>query len=51
MKKVIFSEYALFKIELLKRHNFAVDKHFTEETMIYPDKIDQGYKGRYIAQK
>jgi len=51
MKKIIFSDHALFKIELLKRHGLEVDKHFIENAVINSDKTDQGYKGRRIAQK
>ena len=51
MKNVIFSEHALFKVEVLKRHGLVVSKHFIENIVLNPDKIDKGYKGRLIAQK
>ena len=51
MKKIIFSEHALFKIELLKRHKIKINKQFIENVVTNSDKTDQGYKGRIIAQK
>ena len=51
MKKIIFSDHALSKLELLKRHGLEIDKHFIENAVINSDKTDQGYKGRCIAQK
>ncbi len=51
MKKIVFSEHALFKIELLRRHSIVIDRNFIENTIIYPDKTDHGYKGRLVAQK
>lgn len=51
MKKIIFSEHALLKVEILKQHNIAVDKDFIKNTIIYPDKTDYGYKDRPVAQK
>ena len=51
MKKILLSDHALAKIELLKKHNVEVDKRFIKNTVLYPDKTEQGYKRRFIAQK
>lgn len=51
MKKVLFSEHALFKVEVLKRHSLVLSKDFIENVVLNSDKIDKGYKGRLIAQK
>jgi hypothetical protein len=51
MKNILLSDHALEKIDLLKKHNVEIEKHLIENTVIYPDKTDRGYKGRFIAQK
>ena len=39
------------KIELLKQHGFNVELPMIKEVIINPDKVDIGYKNRFIAQK
>jgi hypothetical protein len=45
------SSHAEFKIELLNKHGFIVSKDMVLDTVIKPDKIVSGQKGRLIAQK
>ena len=49
--QIIFSEHALLKIEILKKHGIIINKDFVKNTVIYPEKTDHGYKGRFVAQK
>ncbi len=51
MKKIIFSQHALNKIDILRRHQIIVDEKLIENAVVNPDKIESGYKGRFVAQK
>lgn len=51
MKKIRFSDHSLFKIEILKKHGVIIEKSFVKEVILSPDKTEEGYKGRIIAQK
>lgn len=51
MKKIVFSEHALMKIEILREHSVPVNRELVETTVANPEKVVQGYKGRLIAQK
>ena len=52
MPEVIeFSIHSLLKIEILKLHGLNISKEIIEDIIRAPDKIDLGYKGRFIAQK
>lgn len=48
---IVFSEHALAKIEILKRHGVKVEKKFIELVVSDPEQLEQGYKNRLIAQK
>jgi len=48
---VIFSDHAVFKMELLNRHGFTVNRDMVVDTVLKPDKVEVGRKGRFIAQK
>lgn len=39
------------KIDILKTHEIYIEKDFVEEVIFSPDKVEQGYKDRLIAQK
>lgn len=51
MKKIVFSQHALYKIDILRRHRIFVDEKLIENAVVNPDKIESGYKGRSVAQK
>jgi uncharacterized protein YutE (UPF0331/DUF86 family) len=51
MKEIKFSEHVLLKIEILKRHGIIIKEDFIKNAIAYPDKIDHGYKDRFIVQK
>ncbi|MCD6130225.1 MAG: DUF4258 domain-containing protein [Deltaproteobacteria bacterium] len=51
VRDVIFSQHALLKIEILRRHSMIIKESFIRDAVTNPDKIISGYKGRYIAQK
>ena len=50
-KKIEFSLHSLLKIEILKAHGFDISKEMVEDIIRFPDKIDEGYKGRLVAQR
>ncbi len=39
------------KIELLNEHGVGIDRNFVEKVVLQPDRVERGYKGRFIAQK
>ncbi|MEW6614348.1 MAG: DUF4258 domain-containing protein [Thermodesulfobacteriota bacterium] len=50
-KKIEFSLHSLLKIEILKAHGFDISKEMVEDIIRFPDKIEEGYEGRLVAQK
>lgn len=46
-----FSPHSLVKIEILRSHGIDVSKEIVENVVLTPDRIDEGYKDRLIAQK
>lgn len=46
-----FSPHSLLKIEILKANGIDVSKEIVENVVKMPDRIEEGYKGRLIAQK
>ena len=51
MKKIVFSDHALMKVEILREHSVPVNRELVETTVHNPEEVVQGYKGRLIAQK
>ena len=54
MKKgnpVRFSEHALAKLDVLAAHGWRLDTDQIEAVVKEPDRIEEGYKGRKIAQR
>lgn len=51
MINVEFTDHALYKINLLKAHGFEITETNIAEIIDYPDKIEEGFGGRLIAQK
>lgn len=46
-----FSLHSLLKIEILKSHGINVLKEIVENVVRTPDRIEEGYKNRLVAQK
>ena len=51
MKEIIFSNHAFKKIEILHKHGIIITAEFIKDALRSPDKIDHGYKERFVAQK
>jgi hypothetical protein len=39
------------KFEILKRHGVVVSKRQVRETLRRPEKVDEGFRGRRVAQR
>ena len=50
-KKIVYGTHAEEKFEILKRHGFAVSKRQVRDTLRSPEKIEEGFRGRKIAQR
>ena len=50
-KKVVYGTHAEEKFGILKAHGFVVSKRQVRETVLKPDKVDEGFRGRKVAQK
>lgn len=50
MLKVQFSAHSLLKIEILRNHKVLVTTEMIEEIVRSPERVDNGYKGRRVAQ-
>ncbi|MDQ3019497.1 MAG: DUF4258 domain-containing protein [Bacteroidota bacterium] len=48
---IIFSDHAIAKIEILKRHGIEIENKFIELVVTEPEKLEEGYKKRLIAQR
>lgn len=51
MKRIVFSQHAELKFAILDSHGFHLEKAIVETTLINPDRIEAGHKGRKIAQR
>jgi len=49
--KIEFSLHSLLKIDILNPHGFDISKEMVEDIIRFPDKVEEGYKGRLVAQK
>ena len=50
-KKILYGTHAEEKFEILRRHGFVVSKKQVRETLRKPGKIEQGFRGRKVAQR
>ena len=50
-KKIVYGSHAEEKFEILRRHGFVVSKTQVRETLRRPEKIEEGFRGRKIAQR
>ena len=46
-----FNPHSLLKIEILNSHSFSLSKEIVEDIIRFPDKIEDGYGDRLIAQR
>lgn len=50
-QEIEFSLHSLLKLEILKLHGFNISKEMVEDIVRFPDIIEDGYKGRLVAQR
>ncbi len=50
MKRVILSPHVLLKLDVLARHGWHLAPQQLEATVLAPERVDQGYAGRKVAQ-
>ena len=50
-KKIVYGSHAEEKFEILRRHGFVVSKRQVRETLRKPDKVEEGFRGRKVAQR
>jgi hypothetical protein len=50
-KKVTYGEHAREKFIMLRSHGFVVSEEQARETALYPEKVEDGYKGKKVAQR
>jgi len=51
IKKLIYGDHAREKFTILRRHGFEVSRRQVSNTVRKPDKVEDGYKGRKVAQR
>jgi hypothetical protein len=49
-KKVTYGEHAREKFRMLRSHGFVVSEEQIRETVQYPEKLEDGYKGREVTK-
>ncbi len=50
-KKIVYGDHAEEKFEILGRHGFVVSRRQVRETVQRPEKVEEGFKGRKVAQR
>jgi len=50
-KKIVYGSHADEKFEILRRHGLIVSKRQVRETLRRPEKVEEGFRGRKIAQR
>jgi hypothetical protein len=50
-KRIVYGNHAEEKFEILKQHGFVASKKQVKETLRRPDRIEEGFRGRKIAQR
>jgi len=50
-KKIVYGIHAEEKFEILRRHGFVLTKKQVRETLQKPDRIEEGFRGRKVAQR
>jgi hypothetical protein len=49
--KVVYTSHAELKFRILEDHGVKITKSQVEDTVVRPDKVIKGKRGRLIAQK
>jgi hypothetical protein len=50
-KRVVYGEHAQAKFAILRRHGFEVSRKQVNDTVRKPEKTEEGYRGRKVAQR
>jgi len=50
-KKILYGTHAEEKFEILKRHGVVISKRQFRETLRRPERVDEGFRGRKVAQR
>lgn len=50
-KKIVYGDHAIEKFETLRKHGFVVSKRQVRETVQKPEKLEEGYSSRKVAQR
>ena len=50
-KQIVYGSHAEEKFDILRRHGFVVSKRQVRETLLRPDKVEEGFRGRKVAQR
>ena len=50
-KKIVYGSHADEKFEILRRHGLIVSILQVRETLRRPEKVEEGFRGRKIAQR
>ena len=50
-KELVYGEHAETKFELLREHGFEVARRQGNDAVRKPEKVEEGYKGRKVAQR
>ena len=50
-KNLVYGEHAQAKFEILRRHGFELSRKQVNDTVRKPQKVEEGYKGRKVAQR
>ena len=50
-KQVVFGDHAREKFILLYRHGFMVSEEQVRDTVQTPERVEEGYRGRKVAQR
>jgi len=50
-RRIVYGLHAREKFEILKRHGVVVSKKQVRETLREPDMVEEGFRGRKVAQR
>ncbi len=50
-KKIVYGDHAKEKFGILKGHGFVISRRQVRETLQKPEKVEEGYKNRKVAQQ
>jgi hypothetical protein len=50
-KKLVYGDHAQAKFAILQRHGFEISRKQVNATVRKPEKVEEGYRGRKVAQR